>query len=346
MRQPAALLVASDLDRTLIYSRRALALTVGEQPPLICVEHHRGEGSSFMTARAGQLMRDLSAVATVMAVTTRTPEQLDRVRLPGRPHRFAVAANGGLLFIDGQVDAGWSRQVRGRLAESASLNEVLTYTGQASHQPWMLRLRTVPDLFCYAEVDRPQLPADWLLQATEWAAERGWRVTLHGRKLYWLPRTLTKSAAVREVVDRIGAGRVLAAGDSSLDIDLLENADLGIHPRHGDLFASGWSAPHVTPTAEIGVLAGQAILERFRTIAQEHAEAQMGCHSGRIHPLRRPQSAPGSANRNGRQIERVVAHPQQRVGGAGETDGGDPESEALRDAAGHDSGDEPGQVPQ
>ncbi|WP_405433796.1 hypothetical protein [Micromonospora sp. NBC_00617] len=234
-----------------------------------------------MTARAGELMRALSAVATVMPVTTRTPDQLDRVRLPGRPHRFAVAANGGLLFIDGHVDVVWSRQVRRRLAEVASLNEVWTYAGRATHRPWVLRLRSVPDLFCYAEVDRSQLPTDWLKQATEWAAERGWRVALQGRKLYWLPRTLTKSAAVREVADRIDAGKVLAAGDSVLDVDLLENAAFGMHPRHGDLFASGWSAPHVAPTAEIGVLAGQAILEWFLTTAQEHAETE---HDPRLLP--------------------------------------------------------------
>ncbi|MFE9959222.1 hypothetical protein [Micromonospora sp. NPDC005299] len=274
MRQPGGVLVASDLDRTLIYSKRALALSVGDQPPLICVERHRGEDVSFMTARAGRLMRQLSAMSTMMPVTTRAPEQLDRVRLPGHPHRFAVAANGGLLFVDGYADRAWSRRVRTRLAGAASLDEVWAHAGQASHRPWTLKLRIVPDLFCYAEVDRSRVPADWLMEATGWAAERGWRVSLHGRKLYWLPRNLRKSAAVREVADRVDARTVLAAGDSPLDVDLLENADLGMHPRHGELFASGWSAPHVTPTSVAGVLAGQTILEWFLAKAQDRTDAK------------------------------------------------------------------------
>jgi hypothetical protein len=268
MRRSKSVLVASDLDRTLIYSKQALALSAGEQPPLICVERYLGEEASFMTARAGRLMHDLSAETAVMPVTTRTPEQLDRVRLPGQRHRFAVAANGGVLFVDGSVDAAWSRRVRSRLAGVASLDEVWAHAGQASHRPWTLKIRTVPDLFCYAVIDRSRMPAEWLMQATGWAAERGWRVSLQGRKLYWVPGTLTKSAAVREVADRVDASIVLAAGDSLLDIDLLETADLGMHPRHGELFTSGWSAPHVTPTSEAGVLAGQTILEWFSATAR------------------------------------------------------------------------------
>jgi prepilin-type processing-associated H-X9-DG protein len=263
-------LVASDLDRTLIYSEGALALTIGEQPPLICVEHYLEKKASFMTERAGELMCHLSAIATVMPVTTRTPEQLKRVKLPGSPHQFAVAANGGVLFVDGHVDASWSTRVRQRLAEVAPLDEVWAHVSQVCHQAWTIKVRNAENLFCYAMIDRAKLPADFLARTTAWAAERGWGTSLQGRKLYWVPKTLTKSAAVREVADRIDATVVLGAGDSLLDIDLLEGADLGVHPRHGELFDADWSAPHVTRTSAAGVLAGQQILEWFSAIAQEH----------------------------------------------------------------------------
>jgi prepilin-type processing-associated H-X9-DG protein len=271
--QSPNVLVASDLDRTLIYSRTALALTIGEQPPLICVEHHLEKKASFMTERAGELMRQLSAIATVMPVTTRAPDRLDRVKLPGRPYQFAVAANGGVLFVDGHVDASWRRQVRQRLAEAASLDEVWAHVGQACHQAWTIKLRNTEDLFCYAVIDRARMPAEFLAQTTAWAAERGWGTSLQGRKLYWMPKTLTKSAAVREVARRIDASIVLAAGDSLLDIDMLEGADLGVHPRHGELFDADWSAPHVTRTSAVGVLAGQKIIEWFSATVQRHRAA-------------------------------------------------------------------------
>ncbi|MCI4066028.1 HAD family hydrolase [Micromonospora sp. R77] len=257
----------------MIYSTRALALTAGERPPLVGVERRHGQDVSFMTARAGHLLQTLSATATVMPATTRAAEQLHRVMLPGHPHHFMVAANGGLLFVDGHLDVPWNRRVRRRLAGVASLHEVRTHVGHVSHQPWVRKLRTVADLFLCAEIDPSRMSADWLMQAIEWAAEGGWRVSVHRRKIYWLPGSLTKGAAVREVADRIGAEMVLAAGDSALDVDLLETADQGMHPRHGDLFGSGWSAPHVNPTPDTGVLAGENIVEWFLTVARERAGA-------------------------------------------------------------------------
>jgi hydroxymethylpyrimidine pyrophosphatase-like HAD family hydrolase len=270
MSDPRRVLVATDLDGTLIYSESALALTLGERPPLICVEHYLDKKASFMTERAGELMRSLSTVATVMPVTARSPEQLVRVQLPGRPHRFSVAANGGMLFVNGQVDTSWTTRVRQQLAEAAPLDEVLAHVGQAYHQPWMINLRNVENMFCYAVIDRTKMPTDVLAETTAWAAGRGWGTSIQGRKLYWVPATLTKTAAVREVARRINASVVLAAGDSRLDIDMLQGADLGMRPRHGELSDIEWSAAHVTRTSEVGVLAGQGILEWFFAVAQEH----------------------------------------------------------------------------
>ena len=63
----------------------------------------------------------------------------------------------------------------------------------------------------------------------------------------------------------------LAAGDSLLDRDLLTYADRGIHPAHGELYGSGWSAPHVERTTAAGVLAGQQIVEWFGRQVEELA---------------------------------------------------------------------------
>jgi hypothetical protein len=106
-------------------------------------------------------------------------------------------------------------------------------------------------------------PGDFLAEAADWAAARGWSLSAQGRKLYWMPDGLTKAAAVREVASRVGAELVLAAGDSLLDRDLLCLADRAIFPAHGELFASGWSAPGVERTDAAGVLAGQQIVEWF-----------------------------------------------------------------------------------
>jgi hypothetical protein len=117
-------------------------------------------------------------------------------------------------------------------------------------------------------VVRPKhLPSGFVDDIAAWAAERQWRTSLQGRKLYWVPESLTKSAAVLEVAQRMHADRVLAAGDSLLDVDMLLAADRGIHPRHGELWEQGWSAPTVSCTDSAGVLAGEQIVRWFATNA-------------------------------------------------------------------------------
>jgi len=69
------------------------------------------------------------------------------------------------------------------------------------------------------------------------------------------------------VAARVGAGSVLAAGDSLLDLDLVRDADRAIVPVHGELLASGWSAPHVEVTERAGVAAGEEIVDWFARLA-------------------------------------------------------------------------------
>src|SRR5438309_5318624 len=102
------LLAATDLDRTLIYSHKALALS-SLRPPLVSVEVHHGKDEAFMTAAAAEMYASLARSCLVVPVTTRIAAQYGRVRLPGPPTRFAIAANGGLLYVQGKRDRAWSK---------------------------------------------------------------------------------------------------------------------------------------------------------------------------------------------------------------------------------------------
>jgi hypothetical protein len=259
----ANVLVASDLDRTLIYSRRARTLGADDAPS-VCVERHDGKAASFVTAVAAERLVTLAERATLVPVTTRVTGQYARVRLPGPPPRFAVVANGGVLLVDGTPDADWRRQIERTLATTFPLSEVWQQVGHVCRPEFTIKLRNAAGLFCYALVHPHHLPPGFLADIGGWAAERGWTVSLQGRKLYWVPVALTKSAAVAEVARRCAAQTVLAAGDSLLDVDLLLAADRGIRPAHGELFDQGWSAPHVERTVASGIAAGEEIVAWFQ----------------------------------------------------------------------------------
>lgn len=272
---PSAPVVCADLDRTLIYSPSALLLDVPDAlaPRLLCVELYRGVPLSFMTEPAAEALVRLAAAAVLVPTTTRTPEQLERVHLPGSPARYAIASNGGHLLVDGVEDSGWTARVQDRVRACAPVQQVHEHVravGPAvSAGGFVHTLRTASDLFVYAVVERGDVPPGWLDELTDWCRARGWVTSLQGRKVYCVPAPLTKSAAAREVLRRTGADQWLAAGDSLLDAELLEAADLAVRPRHGELHEAGFDAGHLHVTAARGVLAGEELTRWLVSRAEE-----------------------------------------------------------------------------
>ncbi|MDX2598923.1 HAD family hydrolase [Streptomyces caniscabiei] len=259
-------LVASDLDRTLIYSSAALALTMPDAraPRLLTVEVHESRPLSYMTETAAQLLAELGDTAVFVPTTTRTRKQYQRINLPGPQPAYAICANGGHLLVDGVTDLAWHERVTARLAEEcAPLAEVREHLEATADPLWVRKHRVAEELFVYLVVERELLPEEWVKDLAVWAENRGWTVSLQGRKIYAVPKPLTKSAAMREVARRTGVELTLAAGDSLLDADLLLAADRAWRPGHGELADEGFVAPAVSALPERGVLAGERILREF-----------------------------------------------------------------------------------
>lgn len=274
---PADTLTCVDLDRTVIYSTNALALAGPdvEAPRLLCVEIYRQLPLSYVTERAAALLVQLAQQTTLVPVTTRTPEQFRRVHLPtptaGSRPQFAITSNGGQILVDGQPDPLWSARVSAALSRCAPVRDMHHFLTTRSSDDFVQSIRIASDLFVYAVVERAKLPIGWIEELTEYATEHGWRVSLQGRKVYLVPIPLTKSAAVAELRRRTGARLVLAAGDSLLDQDLLEAADVAVRPASGELAESGWTRAHVHQIRQPGVVGGERLVEWLMSRVSESA---------------------------------------------------------------------------
>ncbi len=255
-------LVCSDLDRTLIYSQAAFALDGPDEtmPRLLCVEFYQGAPLSYMTEssartskpsprpRRSSPQRRAHQSSTVASTCWRSPPA------------YAICANGGHLLVDGEDDPAWAEAVRTRVADGcAPLADVQHHLAQSSGD-FVLKQRTASDLFAYTVVDRTALPANWVEDLTGWCAERGWRTSLQGRKVYCLPACLTRAAAAEEVPRR-GAVHHARRQRLLLDIELLEAADRSIRPAHGELHDTGWTSPATAVTTARGIACGEEIAE-------------------------------------------------------------------------------------
>lgn len=265
-------IVVTDLDRTLIYSPAAFDLDVADAaaPNLVTTEFYRGSPQSYLTLLAATLLRDLPSGALVPA-TTRTVEQYLRISLPTSPPRYAITSNGGNIVVDGEPDPQWRSGVAAGVAKTAPLAEIEEHFAPLAGRDWVRTVRSADSLFCYLVAQTLELPDGFADELRAWSGERGWRISVQGRKVYALPAPLTKSAAVQRICELVGSDRLLAAGDGILDADVLDLADAGIRPRHGELHDAGWSRPHVRVTEGSGILAGEEMVRWYaRQLDQRH----------------------------------------------------------------------------
>ncbi|MBF6069080.1 HAD family hydrolase [Nocardia farcinica] len=270
-------LVATDLDRTMIYSRNAFSTTA--EIPTVCVEHLEGAPLSFMTTAAALRMQRLTEPAAVIPTTTRTIKQFTRIQLPGAPWRYAVTSNGGNILVDGVPDMRWRIDIDAKVrAGGATLSEVSAELRGRIDDSWVSKFRIADHLFCYLVVKPKAVPADFLAEWDRWCRDRGWTASQQGRKIYTMPQAVCKSVAVAEVRNRmLAAGeladtaRTLAAGDGALDAEMLRAADRAIRPRHGELEQLNWTSPNLTVTKASGILAGEEIVDWFIEAARPAA---------------------------------------------------------------------------
>lgn len=253
------MMFASDLDGTLIYSKRRF----GEETLNVSVrnvEVYNGREISFMTEKAIALLRKLSDEMMFVPVTTRTIEQYNRVSLFHEEIRptYAITCNGGVVLKDGHIDTHWQDYIRTKIdGSTASVDDVKRKIEETADASWLKSIRVVERFFVYLIIE-PPLSAEWINHYSQWAAAHGWAFSIQGRKVYFIPTFINKWDAVNYVAKKEGKQTVYTAGDSNLDVCLIEQAEFGLIPRHGEA-ASKFG--HLGLTQKTGILASEEIIE-------------------------------------------------------------------------------------
>lgn len=261
------MLFASDLDRTLIYSKKFLPKD--EEQIILPVETKKDEIISYMTKTAIQLLKKLKENVLFVPVTTRTIEQYKRIFFitDEIQPKYAIVSNGGNLLIDGEVDQTWRNRIGCQLNEEClDIAKVQERFKEIQSEEWIINHRVADELFSYYIVERDKIPHDELIDFQEWLGENNWDVSLQGRKLYFVPQCVSKGAAIAYIQQKEGTKFITAAGDSLLDLPMLEMADHALCPPHGELnrfiLEGGEINGDIEITKKEGIFAAEEILKR------------------------------------------------------------------------------------
>lgn len=206
-------LFACDLDNTLIHSYKT------RRAEDICVEIYEGREQSFISPRALDLLKKVSEQNFFIPVTTRSITQYRRIFWTEdfKP-RYAVVANGAYL-LDGERQGNFLREVA--TPYETELNRQLTLADKN-----IFTIAQIVDesfLFLRCRDD---------LNAADFNFDTNLTVQHTGKKIYLFPPRINKGEALSLLIKKFSPDKVLAAGDSVIDLPILELADVAFGKKN------------------------------------------------------------------------------------------------------------------
>ncbi|MCT4660599.1 MAG: hypothetical protein N4A40_01970 [Tissierellales bacterium] len=241
---------ASDLDQTLIYSKR----WIENEKNVKCVEIYKDSPLSYMDLEAISNLKKILLRNKFVPITTRTIEQYNRIKLPVEV-QTAVVANGGIIIENGEIDEVWSERIKSEISESLPLNLFMERLNELESVEGVLKIRQAENLFAYLVVEEELFDRKNIKYIMDKIDEMKWKCSDQGRKIYFLPKGLSKGAALRYLREKYNAIKVVSAGDSKLDESMDCVSEVFITPGHSKL-------ENYEKTKAKGVVSAVEILKR------------------------------------------------------------------------------------
>lgn len=215
---------ASDLDNTLIYSYKK---DMGKDKVL--VETKEGKKLSFMSSYSHKLLSKIKFIP----VTTRSLEQYRRIEFfKGYQPEYALIANGGILLHYGKIEDNWYSDSL-KMAEPAlpEMNKGIEILKEDSDI--YFEIRRVDRLFVFTKSHNIEKTIKNLKEKLK---PEMVDIHNHREKLYIFPKVLNKGVSLERLRELLKPQNIICAGDSEMDIPMLEKADISIFPESLEKF--------------------------------------------------------------------------------------------------------------
>ena len=214
-------LFACDLDNTLIHSYKH------RTDDDICIEIYNGREQSFISSRAAELLKEVVKKVLFIPVTTRSIEQYQRIQwIEGTKPEYAVVSNGANLIHNDDIDLQWQYD--------SFKNYINPYVEDLKYQQKILSqdknftiCRIVDDSFLFLKCSES---VDIEIASSKLQDNTNLSVQYSGRKIYLFPPKLNKGEALLRLKQRFHPNQAFCAGDSIIDVPMLNLADIAFVP--------------------------------------------------------------------------------------------------------------------
>ena len=210
------IIFACDLDDTLIHSYKK------RRENDICIEWVEEREQSFIDRDIYDKIADISDEVIFVPITTRAIRQYKRIKWKdGKEPKYAVTTNGAVLLYGGEEDMKWredSEKVRKNY--EGEMKRIISLLQEENNYRIC---RMVDDMFIFAYCNDG---VDIEERVMYYSGKTKLYIAYHGRKIYIMPSEFNKGAALVKLKEKFGAERIIAAGDSGLDVSMLNEADI------------------------------------------------------------------------------------------------------------------------
>lgn len=223
------LVYVSDLDQTLIFSRRFLDAHKSEGD-FICVERRDNTELSYMDREVRANLKLLAEDSRVVFIpaTTRDLMRYNRVELwRGVTPEYAIVSNGGFILYNGEPVRKWSEIVTEGINHTMR-KEIISYF-ETEFKTRVTEVEFVDSIFLLCKVDDVS-EFDGVISElngiyTDWVFER------QGHKCLAIPANVTKRSALKWLCENILNPKcVVSSGDGVLDLQMLGYGDYAFVP--------------------------------------------------------------------------------------------------------------------
>lgn len=245
----------SDLDRTLIFSKRFVS---GENADsLVVAEKISGRSVSYMTPLSFMCVSFLVKSGLFVPVTARKYEEIMRITfLNTNLPEWMISESGRVIYHNNQRVKEWDLQMeqayKDSMASQLLAQEKFRHIleGNLDCKVWNINKEMVM-------AKTADLPEEAFLELKEHQAFfEAHQCTLHlqQRKAYLIPKFVTKEDALLYVKNRCSSNYSISAGDAQMDYGMSFNTDCFIAPKHHTIEGN---VEYVTK--ESGIKAGEEI---------------------------------------------------------------------------------------
>lgn len=228
-------LYATDMDRTMVFSKRFLE-EYPTKSSYEVAEIHDGRIISYISSPVKKRLSKInnSDDTYVVPVTTRSISEFNRINIGLNP-KYAIVSNGGTILKNGEPLADWEEYIKANSCLGDLMNCMLDLDELESVDR---ETKVIDGKYLFNKTSNGPLFDVEIAELIE--KYPSLQFTRQRMKIYVIPKSFSKAIALRWLQNRLGCEKLVASGDSELDLPMLAIADYAVIPEHGDLIKCGY----------------------------------------------------------------------------------------------------------